>query len=410
MGFLLLGLLPPPTDDRPTDRPTDRPPPRSELLLAPPLSFFYTHTRHTHVDSLTHTRQTHTRSLTVPFAHGARAGDAHTFAHGALRSRCPSGSLTRHTHSRRTHVRSRCPSAYTHTVDAQHFRLWTVPERVSGPPPLMLPGAALGSLAARFCWQGQHFRLWTVPERVSGPPPLMLPGAALGSLAARFCWQGQHFRLWTVPERVSGPPPLMLPGAALGSLAARFCWQGQLQALDGAQARFGAPSTSGSGRYPSAFRQAQHLGASRLVSAGRGSTSGSGRYPSAFRGRPPLMLPGAALGSLAARFCWQGQHFRLWTVPERVSGPPLLMLPGAALGSLAARFCWQGQHFRLWTVPERVSGPDPPLMLPGAALGLAPPSLMLPGAALGSLAARFCWQGQHFRLWTVPERVSGPPP
>ena len=100
----------PTTDDRPTDRPTD-------LLLAPPLSFFYTHTRHTHVDSLTHTRQrhtrsltvfythtrhthvdslthtrqTHTRSLTVPFAHGARAGasldthtvDAHTFAHGA---------------------------------------------------------------------------------------------------------------------------------------------------------------------------------------------------------------------------------------------------------------------------------------------------------------------------------------
>ena len=97
-----------------------------------------------------------------------------------------------------------------------------------------------------------------------------------------------------------------------------------------------------------------HLGASRLVSAGRGSTSGSGRCPSAFR----------------------GQHFRLWTVPERVSGPPLLMLPGAALGSLAARFCWQGQHFRLWTVPERVSGPPPPLMLPGA--------------ALGSLAARFC--------------------
>ena len=136
------------------------------------------------------------------------------------------------------HVRSRCPSAF-HT---RH---------------------TLGSLAARFCWQGQHFRLWTVPERVSGPPPLMLPGAALGSLAARFCWQGQHFRLWTVPERVSGPPPLMLPGAALGSLAARFCWQGQhvdslthtrqtltrsltvpfaaLQALDGTRARFGAP-------------------------------------------------------------------------------------------------------------------------------------------------------------------------
>ena len=168
-----------------------------------------------------------------------------------------------------------------------------MPERVSGPPPLMLPGAALGSLAARFCWQGQHFRLWTVPERVSGPalgslaahlgasqlvsagrgstsgsgrypsafrgPPLDAarrstwePRGSLGSLAARFCWQGQHFRLWTVPERVSGPPPLI-----------------------------------------------QHLGASRLVSAGRGSTSGSGRYPSAFRG--PLLI-----GSLAARFCWQG--------------------------------------------------------------------------------------------------------
>ena len=67
VGFLLLGLLPP-TDRRPTtdDRPTDRP---TDLLLAPPLSFFYTHTRHTHVDSLTHTRQTHTRSLTVFYTH-----------------------------------------------------------------------------------------------------------------------------------------------------------------------------------------------------------------------------------------------------------------------------------------------------------------------------------------------------
>ena len=103
-----------PTDDRPTTdrRPTDRP-------TAPPLSFFYTHTRHTHVDSLTHTRQTHTRSLTVPFAHGARAGasldthtvDAHTFAHGA-RAR-----LTLDTHS--------TLQALTHT------RSLTVPERVS---------------------------------------------------------------------------------------------------------------------------------------------------------------------------------------------------------------------------------------------------------------------------------------
>ena len=81
------------------------------------------------------------------------------------------------------------------------------------------------------------------------------------------------------------------------------------------------------------------------------------------------------------------------------------MLPGAALGSLAARFCWQGAA--LQALDGTRARFDPPLMLPGAALGLAPP---LPGAALGSLAARFCWQGQHFRLWTVPERVLGPLP
>ena len=129
----------------------------------------------------------------------------------------------------------------------------------------MLPGAALLSFAARFCWQGQHFRLWTVPERVSGPPPSMLPGAALLSLAARFCWQGQHFRLWTVPERVSGPPPLMLPGAALLSLAARFCCQGQHFRLWTVPERVRGP--------PPRCCQAQHFRASRLVSAGRGSTS-----------------------------------------------------------------------------------------------------------------------------------------
>ena len=196
----------------------------------------------------------------------------------------------------------------------------------------------------------------------------MLPGAALGSLAARFCWQGQHFRLWTVPERVSGA-----------------CQAQHLAASRLVSA--GRGSTSGSGRYPSAFRgpppcccQAQ-----RLVSARRGSTSGSARYPSAFRGPLPeprgsFLLAGAALQALEgtrarlqaldgtrARFgappprCCQAQHLgasllaspdrgKSWTVPERVSGP------GAALGSLAARFCWQGQHFRLWTVPERVSG------------------------------------------------------
>ena len=143
-----------------------------------------------------------------------------------------------------------------------------------GVPVFALPGAALGSLAARFCWQGQHLRLWTVPERVSGPPPLLLPGAAL----------------WTVPERVSGRPPLMLPGAALGSLAPRFCWQGQH--LDA--------HTFAHGARASHTRHTQHF---RLWTV-----------PERVSGAPPpLMLPGAALG--------QGQHFRLWTVPERVSGP-----------------------------------------------------------------------------------------
>ena len=134
--------------------------PRGSFLLAG-----HTHTRHTRVDSLTHTRQTHTRSLTVPFAHGARAGasldrhtvDAHTFAHGA-RARF---TLDTHLGASRlvsagrgsTSGSGRCPSAFRG-------------------PPLMLPGAALGSLAARFCWQGQHFRLWTVPgARFGAPPP-----------------------------------------------------------------------------------------------------------------------------------------------------------------------------------------------------------------------------------------------
>ena len=236
----------------------------------------------------------------------------------------------------------------------------------------MLPGAALLSLAARFCWQGQHFRLWTVPERVSGPPPLMLPGAALSSLAARFCWQGQHFRApLEVAARRSTLEPrgsFLLAGAALQALdgararfgappldAARrstfeprgsFLLAGAaLQALRGARARFGAPPSTA---LSSLFR------ASRLVSAGRGSTSGSGRCPSAFRGPPPRCCQ--ARLSLAARFCWQGQRFRLWTVPERVSGPPP---SGAALSSLfrASRLvsagrgstspprCCQAQHF-----------------------------------------------------------------
>ena len=220
------------------------------------------------------------------------------------------------------------------------------------------------------------------------------------------------------------------------------------------------------------------MGASRLVSADRGSTSGSGRYPSAFRGPPPsdaarrttceprgsFLLVGAALQALdgtrarfggcqaqhlgASRLVSAGRGSTSGSVPERVSGPPSLVLPGAALGlappllqhlgasrlvsagrgstlgsgrypsaclDAARRSTWQsrgsfllagaalqdaatvpervsGQHFRLWTVPERVSGP-PPL----------------------DAARRSTWQPrgsfllqQHFRVWTVPERVSGP--
>ena len=226
----------------------------------------------------------------------------------------------------------------------------------------------------------------------------MLPGAALSSLAARFCWQGQHFRLWTVPERVSGPPP-------------RCC-------------------------------QAQHFGASRLVSAGRGSTSGSGRCPSAFRGPPPLMLPGAALPSLAARFCWQGQHFRLWTVPERVSGPPPLdaarrstfeprgsfLLAQAALQALdgaRARFGAPLDAARRSTseprgsfllaggstsgsgrCPSAFRGP-PASMLPRRSTFEPRGSFLLAGAALQALDGARARFGARCR---GSERVSGPPP
>ena len=186
MGFLLLGLLPPtdrPTTDdrRPTDRPTDRPPPRSELLLAPPLSFFYTHTRHTHVDSLTHTRQTQTRSLTVPFFY---------------------------THTRHTHVDSLTHTRQTHTLlaGAALQALDGARARFGAPPPLDAARRSTWEPRGSFLLAGAALQALDGARARFGAPLLMLPGAALGSLAARFCWQGQHFRLWTVPERVSGPP------------------------------------------------------------------------------------------------------------------------------------------------------------------------------------------------------------
>ena len=172
-------------------------------------------------------------------------------------------------------------------------------------------------------------------------------------------------------------------------------------------------------------RVSEHLGALRLVSAGRGSTSGSGRYPSGCQAQhlvwppPSLMLPGAALGSLAARFCWQGQHFRLWTVPERVSGPPPLMLPGAALGSLAARFCWRGSTSGSGRCPSAfrgscdgasrlVSAGRAALQaLDGARARFGAPRL---DAALGSLAARFCWRAALQALDGTRARFGAPPP
>ena len=159
----------------------------------------------------------------------------------------------------------------------------------------MLPGAALGSLAARFCWQGQHFRLWTVPERVSGPPPLMLSGAAL--------------------ERVSGPPPLDAARRSTWQPRGSFLLAGAaLQALDGTRARFGAP--------PLDAARAQHLGASRLVSAGRGDTphvdSLTHTRQTHTRSLTVPFAHGARAGSLTRQTHSRRTH-RSLTVPERVS-------------------------------------------------------------------------------------------
>ena len=110
-----------------------------------------------------------------------------------------------------------------------------------------------------------------------------------------------------MPERVSGP-----------DAARRSTWEPRgsfllagaaLQALDGTRARFGAPPLDAARRSTWEPR-----GWFLLAGAALQALDGTrARF-----GAPLLMLPGAALGSLAAGFCWQGQHFR----PERVSGPP----------------------------------------------------------------------------------------
>ena len=146
-----------------------------------------------------------------------------------------------------------------------------------------------------------------------------------------------------------GASRLVSAGRGTGS-AARFGWQ--------AQHLVWPPPLLDAAR-----RQAQHLGASRLVSAGRGSTSGSGRCPSAFRGP----MPGAALGSLAAL----GLAPPLLDAARRSTWEPRgsFLLAGAALQAPARRSTWEprgsfllaGAALQALDGPERVSGP-PALM------------------------------------------------
>ena len=258
-----------------------------------------------------------------------------------------------------------------------------------GAPPLDAPGAALWSLAARFCWQGQHFRLWTVPERVSGPPCR--------------CCQAQHFRASLEPRG-----SFLLAGAAA------------LQALDGARARFGAPPLDAARRSTFELR-GSFLLAGAALQALDGARARFGAPPLSFRG-PPFDAGRRSTFEPRGSFLLAGAALQALDGARARSGPPPSMLPGAALGSLTARFCWQGQHFRLWTVPERVSGPPPltrgSFLLAGAALQAldgararfgAPPS-MLPGAALGSLRLVSAGRGSTSGSGRCPSAFRGPPP
>ena len=106
-----------------------------------------------------------------------------------------------------------------------------------GAPSLMLPGAA-GSLAARFCWQGQHLRLWTVPERVSGPPPLM---RSTWEPRASFLLAGAALEALDSARARFGGPPLDAARRSTWEPRALFLLGAALEVLDGARARFGAP-------------------------------------------------------------------------------------------------------------------------------------------------------------------------
>ena len=147
-----------------------------------------------------------------------------------------------------------------------------------------------------------------VPSPPNYPPPqsLMLPGAALGSLAARFCWQGQRD---SARARFGAPPldaarrstweprgSFLLAGAALqDGTRARFEPRGSfllagaaLQALDGARARFGAPCLD-------AARRSTWEPCGSFLLAGAALQDGT---RARFEPRGSFLLAGAALQAL----------------------------------------------------------------------------------------------------------------
>ena len=220
--------------------------------------------------------------------------------------------------------------------------------------------------------------------------------------------QGQHFRLWTVPERVSGPPLFLMPGAAL--VAARFCWQAALQALDGARARFGAPPPL-----------MQHLGASRLVSAGRFLLAGAHTHTR------HTHVDTFAHGALRSR-CPSGSltrqtHSRRTHVRSRC--PSALPLPAETSREAPKCCAWQHQggggaqtvqSLKCCPLPAETSREAPKCCALGAsrrgprsALGYRPEPEVLPLPAETSREAAKCcaWQhqnkGPETRSGTVPE-------
>ena len=188
------------------------------------------------------------------------------------------------------------------------------------------------------------------------------------------------------------------------------------------------------------------MGASRLVSAGRGSTSGSGRYPSAFRG-PPL--------DAARRSTWEPRgsfqtHTRSLTVPfahgaragaslDRHTVDAHTFAHGARarftldthLGASRLVSAGRGSTSGSERCPSAFRGParrstwEPrgSFLLAGAGSGRYPSafrglSLGSPAAlqALDGTRARFgapfplMLQGQHFRLDGTRARFGAPPP